>query len=88
MDQKFYEDIMTPVPTLPEGAGERRVPQGVPRDAYTYVGIVRQFGKGAFDANSTMPGVQTEVPASPPCHPAVPATTHDSTSQDRARRMG
>jgi hypothetical protein len=64
VDQKFYDDIMKQCRRFLKGPANAEYLKACRNDAYTYVGIVRQFGKGAFDANSTVPGVQTEVPAS------------------------
>ncbi len=64
VDQKFYEDIMKQCRRFLRGPGNAEHLKACRNDAYTYVGIVRQFGKGAFDADATVPGVQTEVPAS------------------------
>ena len=56
VDQKFYEDIMTQCRRFLKGPAKAAYLKQCRTDAYRYVGLVRQFGKGAFDANSTVPG--------------------------------
>ena len=62
VDQKFYDDIMIQCRRFLPGAANAAYLKECREDAYTYVGLVRQFGQGAFDADVTVPGTQTVVP--------------------------
>ena len=64
VDQKFYNDIMKQCRGALVGTPDEKYLKDCREDAYTYVGLVRQFGQGAFDADVTVPGTQTTVPAS------------------------
>lgn len=64
VDQKFYEDIMKQCRQALSGSANAAYLKQCQQDAYTYVGLVRQFGQAAFDADVTVPGVQSAVPAS------------------------
>jgi hypothetical protein len=62
VDQKFYEDIMKQCRQALSGPANAAYLKQCQEDAYTYVGLVRQFGQAAFDADVTVPGVQSTVP--------------------------
>ncbi len=64
VDQKFYEDIMKQCRQALSGPANASYLKQCQQDAYTYVGLVRQFGQAAFDADVTVPGTQSAVPAS------------------------
>jgi hypothetical protein len=64
VDQKFYDDIMKQCRQALAGPANAALLKQCQQDAYTYVGLVRQFGQAAFDADVTVPGVQSTVPAS------------------------
>ena len=63
VDQKFYEDIMKQCRRFLSGPAHAADLKQCQQDAYTYVGLVRQYGQGAFDADVTTPGTQSVVPA-------------------------
>ena len=63
VDQKFYTDILKQCRQALSGKANAGLFKQCKDDAAIYVGLVRQFGKAAFDADVTVPGVQTTTPA-------------------------
>lgn len=63
VDQKFYDDIMKQCRQALSGPANAGFLKQCQQDAYIYVGLVRQFGQPAFDADVTVPGVQSTMPA-------------------------
>ena len=64
VDQKFFNDIMRQCRAALVGTADEPYVKACREDAYTYVGLVRQFGQAAFDADVTAPGTQAVTPAS------------------------
>lgn len=64
VDQKFYQDIAKQCARFLKGPANATHLKACREDAITYVGLVRQFGSGAFDADVTVPGTQPQTPAS------------------------
>lgn len=64
IDQKFYQDIAKQCARFLKGPANAENLKACRNDAITYVGLVRQFGAGAFDADVTVPGTQPQAPAS------------------------
>lgn len=62
VDQKFAADLMAQCHRFLKGAGLRSERRACLAEVPIYVGLVRQYGQGVFDADVTVPGTQTQMP--------------------------
>ncbi|MFN8128128.1 MAG: hypothetical protein U0R28_04965 [Candidatus Nanopelagicales bacterium] len=63
VDQKFAGDLMAQCHRFLKGPGLSSERKACLAEVPIYVGLVRQYGEGVFDADVTVAGTQTQMPA-------------------------
>ena len=62
VDDKFAADLTAQCDRFLKGRKLRKERRACYKEVPIYVGLVREFGQSVVDANSTVPGTQTEIP--------------------------
>ena len=62
LQSEFAADLTAQCDRFLTGKKLRKERRACYKEVPIYVGLVREFGQSVFDANSTVPGTQTEIP--------------------------